>query len=164
MNVAIIGGGPAGLMAAETARGGGVEVDLYDAMPSIGRKLLLAGKGGLNLTHSEPLEPFLSRYGPRRTQIEPVIKDFGPEALRAWAQALGITTFVGSSGRVFPQDLKAAPLLRTWLRRLRKAGVRFHVRHRWVGWNQERALLFTTPHESRPVHADATILTLGGGS
>jgi uncharacterized flavoprotein (TIGR03862 family) len=165
MNVAIIGGGPAGLMAAETARGGGVEVDLYDAMPSIGRKLLLAGKGGLNLTHSEPLEPFLSRYGPRRTQIEPVIKDFGPEALRAWAQALGIKTFVGSSGRVFPQDLKAAPLLRTWLRRLRKAGVRFHVRHRWIGWNQEGALLFRTfEDESRPVHADATILALGGGS
>jgi len=165
MNVAIIGGGPAGLMAAETARAGGVEVDLYDAMPSIGRKLLLAGKGGLNLTHSEPLEPFLSRYGPRRTQIEPVIKDFGPEALRAWAQALGIKTFVGSSGRVFPQDLKAAPLLRTWLRRLRKAGVRFHVRHRWIGWNQEGELLFRIfEDESRPVHADATILALGGGS
>ncbi len=165
MNVAIIGGGPAGLMAAETARGGGVEVDLYDAMPSIGRKLLLAGKGGLNLTHSEPLEPFLSRYGPRRTSIEPVIKDFGPEALRAWAQALGIKTFVGSSGRVFPQDLKAAPLLRTWLRRLRKAGVRFHVRHRWIGWNQEGELLFRTfEDETRSAHADATILALGGGS
>lgn len=165
MNVAIIGGGPAGLMAAETARAGGVEVDLYDAMPSIGRKLLLAGKGGLNLTHSEPLEPFLSRYRPRRTQIEAVIKDFGPEALRAWAQALGIKTFVGSSGRVFPQDLKAAPLLRTWLRRLRKAGVRFHVRHRWIGWNQEGELLFRTfEDETRSVHADATILALGGGS
>ncbi len=165
MNVAIIGGGPAGLMAAETARAGGVEVDLYDAMPSIGRKLLLAGKGGLNLTHSEPLEPFLSRYRPRRTQIEAVIKDFGPEALRAWAQALGIKTFVGSSGRVFPQDLKAAPLLRTWLRRLRKAGVRFHVRHRWLGWNQEGELLFRTfEDETRSVHADATILALGGGS
>jgi len=165
MKVAIIGGGPAGLMAAETARAGGVEVDLYDAMPSIGRKLLLAGKGGLNLTHSEPLETFLSRYGPRRTQIEPVIKDFGPEALRAWAQALGIKTFVGSSGRVFPQDLKAAPLLRAWLRRLRKAGVRFHVRHRWIGWNQDGELLFrTVADETRSVHADATILALGGGS
>jgi uncharacterized flavoprotein (TIGR03862 family) len=142
-----------------------MEVDLYDAMPSIGRKLLLAGKGGLNLTHSESLEPFLSRYGPRRTQIEPLIKEFGPEALRAWAQALGIKTFVGSSGRVFPQDLKAAPLLRAWLRRLRKAGVRFHVRHRWVGWNDQGELLFrTSEDESRPVHADATILALGGGS
>ena len=165
MKVAIIGGGPAGLMAAEAARAGGMEVDLYDAMPSIGRKLLLAGKGGLNLTHSESLEPFLSRYGPRRTQIEPLIKDFGPDALRAWAQALGIKTFVGSSGRVFPQDLKAAPLLRAWLRRLRKAGVRFHVRHRWVGWNEQGELLFRTSEaESRLVHADATILALGGGS
>lgn len=165
MNVAIIGGGPAGLMAAETARAGGVEVDLYDAMPSIGRKLLLAGKGGLNLTHSEPLEAFLSRYGSRRTQIEPVIKDFGPDALRAWAQALGIKTFAGSSGRVFPKDLKAAPLLRAWLRRLRKAGVRFHVRHRWIGWNQVGELLFRTlEDETRSAHADATILALGGGS
>ena len=164
MKVAIIGGGPAGLMAAETARAGGLEVHLYDAMPSIGRKLLLAGKGGLNLTHSEPLEPFLSRYGPRRAQIEPILKDFGPEALRTWAQALGINTFVGSSGRVFPRDLKAAPLLRAWLRRLRHAGVRFHVRHRWAGWDDQGALLFMTPRESRPVHADATILALGGGS
>jgi len=165
MKVAVIGGGPAGLMAAETAQAGGMEVDLYDAMPSIGRKFLLAGKGGLNLTHSESLEPFLSRYGPRRPQIEPIIKDFGPDALRAWAQALGIKTFVGSSGRVFPQDLKAAPLLRAWLRRLRKGGVRFHVHHRWVGWNEQGELVFrTSEDESRPVHADATILALGGGS
>ena len=164
MKIAIVGGGPAGLMAAEAARAGGAEVDLYDAMPSIGRKFLLAGKGGLNLTHSEPLEPFLSRYGARRKQIEPVIKTFGPDALRTWAQGLGIKTFVGSSGRVFPQDLKAAPLLRAWLRRIRQSGVRFHMRHRWSGWNQQGQLLFMTPHESRAVHADAAILALGGGS
>ncbi|HJS65756.1 MAG TPA: NAD(P)/FAD-dependent oxidoreductase, partial [Nitrospiraceae bacterium] len=131
MKIVIIGGGPAGLMAAESASTAGAEVDLYDAMASVGRKFLLAGKGGLNLTHSEPSEKFLSRYGTRRAQIAPLLATFGPDALRAWAHGLGIDTFVGSSGRVFPADLKAAPLLRSWLRRLRKAGVRFHVRHRW---------------------------------
>ena len=131
--IVIIGGGPAGLMAAEAASAAGARVELYDAMASVGRKFLLAGKGGLNLTHSEPSEKFLSRYGARRAQIAPLLASFGPDAVRAWARGLGIETFVGSSGRVFPTDLKAAPLLRAWLRRLRQAGVRFHMRHRWVG-------------------------------
>ena len=125
MKIAIIGGGPAGLMAAEAASAGGAQVELYDAMASVGRKFLLAGKGGLNLTHSEPFETFLSRYGARRAQIAPLLASFGPDTLRAWVLGFGIHTFVGSSGRVFPADLKAAPLLRAWLRRLRQAGVQF---------------------------------------
>ncbi|WP_455389163.1 TIGR03862 family flavoprotein [Petrachloros mirabilis] len=164
MRIAIVGGGPAGLMAAETARTAGAEVDLYDAMASVGRKLLLAGKGGLNLTHDEPLETFLSRYGSRRKQIEPLIKAFGPEALRDWVHALGIKTFAGTSGRIFPNDMKSAPLLRAWLRRLRTAGVQFHVRHRWTGWNADGTLSFRTPQGPITVRADAAILALGGGS
>lgn len=164
MKIAIIGGGPAGLMAAEAASGAGAQVDLYDAMASVGRKFLLAGKGGLNLTHSEPIEPFLARYRARRAQIAPLLASFGPEDLRAWAKGLGIETFVGTSGRVFPFDLKAAPLLRAWLRRLRRAGVTFHVRHRWRGWDERGALCFDTPQGSRTVKADAVVLALGGGS
>jgi uncharacterized flavoprotein (TIGR03862 family) len=164
MNITIIGGGPAGLMAAEAASAAGAQVDLYDAMASVGRKFLLAGKGGLNLTHSEPSEKFLSRYGARRAQIAPLLASFGPDALKAWARGLGIETFVGTSGRVFPKDLKAAPLLRSWLRRLRKAGVQFHVRHRWIGWDEQGALRFTTPDGNRSVQANAAVLALGGGS
>jgi uncharacterized flavoprotein (TIGR03862 family) len=164
MKVAIIGGGPAGLMAAESAIAGGARVDLYDAMASVGRKFLLAGKGGLNLTHSEPLDPFLSRYGARRAQIEPLLAAFGPDGLREWAHRLGVETFVGTSGRVFPSDLKAAPLLRAWLRRLRQAGVSFHMRHRWNGWDEHGALCFATPEGVRSVLADAVVLALGGGS
>jgi len=164
MKIAIIGGGPAGLMAAEAANAAGAQVDLYDAMASVGRKFLLAGKGGLNLTHSEPSEKFLSRYGARRVQIAPQLASFGPDALRAWARGLGINTFVGSSGRVFPSDLKAAPLLRAWLRRLRQAGVRFHMRHRWSGWDERGALCFATVVGALSVQADAVVLALGGGS
>jgi uncharacterized flavoprotein (TIGR03862 family) len=164
MKIAIIGGGPAGLMAAEAANAAGAQVDLYDAMASVGRKFLLAGKGGLNLTHSEPSEKFLSRYGARRVQIAPQLASFGPDALRAWARGLGINTFVGSSGRVFPSDLKAAPLLRAWLRRLRQAGVRFHMRHRWSGWDERGALCFATAVGALSVQADAVVLALGGGS
>ncbi|MEO8341456.1 MAG: TIGR03862 family flavoprotein [Nitrospirota bacterium] len=164
MKIAIIGGGPAGLMAAEAASAVGVQVDLYDAMASVGRKFLLAGKGGLNLTHSEPSEKFLSRYGARRPQIAPLVASFGPDALRAWARGLGIGTFVGSSGRVFPTDLKAAPLLRGWLRRLRQANVRFQVRHRWIGWDERGWLSFATPMGRQSVQADAVVLALGGGS
>jgi len=164
MRIAVIGGGPAGLMAAERVCAAGAEVDLYDAMASVGRKFLLAGKGGLNLTHDEPVETFLSRYGSRRQQIDPLVKAFGPEALRDWVHALGIKTFAGSSGRIFPHDMKAAPLLRAWLRRLRAANVQFHVRHRWTGWNEDGALSFTTPQGPIAVQADATILALGGGS
>lgn len=162
--VAIIGGGPAGLMAAEVLAAGGVQADVYDAMPSVGRKFLLAGKGGMNLTHSEPYEAFLSRYGARQAQIAPMLEQFGPDALRAWVQGLGIDTFIGSSGRVFPTDMKAAPLLRAWLHRLRQAGVRFHMRHRWLGWDQHDALAFETPQGPQSVKADAVVLALGGGS
>ena len=162
--VAIIGGGPAGLMAAETLAEGGATVDLYDAMPSVGRKFLLAGKGGLNLTHSEPLEAFVGRYGSRRAQIEPLLCDFGAGALRAWAGGLGVSTFVGSSGRVFPTDLKAAPLLRAWLHRLRAGGVRFHMRHRWLGWNDAGALRFATPQGETTSAPSAVVLALGGAS
>jgi len=163
-SVAIVGGGPAGLMAAEAASSAGARVDVYDAMPSVGRKFLLAGKGGLNLTHAEPLADFLNRYGARSNRLAPLLAGFGPDALRAWARGLGVETFVGSSGRVFPTGMKAAPLLRTWLHRLRNAGVRFHLRHRWCGWDDDGALGFTTPLGPRAVRADATVLALGGGS
>ncbi len=151
-------------MAAEALISGGVSVDLYDAMPSVGRKFLMAGKGGMNLTHSEPLEQFLSRYGTRRAQIEPLLNAFGPEDLRAWAHGLGVETFIGTSRRVFPVDMKAAPLLRAWLHRLREAGVRFHMRHRWQGWNADGTLRFAAPQGIQSLHADAVVLALGGGS
>jgi uncharacterized flavoprotein (TIGR03862 family) len=151
-------------MAAEVAVAGGAQVHLYDAMASVGRKFLLAGKGGLNLTHSEPLEPFLSRYGARRPQLAPMIESFGPEALRQWARDLGVDTFIGTSGRVFPADLKSAPLLRAWLRRLRQAGVQFHVRHRWTGWDEQGRLRFTRPDGAHAVPYEAVILALGGAS
>jgi uncharacterized flavoprotein (TIGR03862 family) len=164
-SVRIIGGGPAGLMAAEVlAAAGDMCVDVYDAMPSVGRKFLMAGKGGLNLTHSEALEPFLARYGKRRAQIAPWLTAFGPDALCAWTYALGVETFVGSSGRVFPKNMKAAPLLRAWLHRLRKSGVAFHMRHRWTGWDPSGALTFDTPQGKINVRADATLLAFGGGS
>ena len=163
-SIAIVGGGPAGLMTAEAALEGGAKIDIFDAMPSVGRKFLLAGKGGLNLTHAEPLEPFLARFGACRDRIAPLLADFGPEALRAWARALGVQTFTGSSGRVFPTGMKAAPLLRAWLHRLRAAGVTIHVRHRWNGWGGDGALRFSTPRGERALHADAVVLALGGGS
>ena len=153
-------------MAAEALSAGGAEVDLYDAMPSVGRKFLMAGKGGMNLTHSEPIEPFLSRYAERRPYIEPLLNRFDAAALRAWVHGLGVDTFVGSSGRVFPTDMKAAPMLRAWLHRLRGSGVRFHMRHKWLGWDDEalRILRFATPEGERAVEADAVVLALGGAS
>ncbi len=163
-SIAIIGGGPAGLMAAEVLLNAGLCVDLFDAMPSLGRKFLLAGVGGMNLTHAEPRARFVARYGTRRGCIEPLLDAFGPEAVRAWARGLGIETFTGSSGRVFPKDMKAAPLLRAWLHRLRTAGARLHVRHRWLGWTVEGALRFSTAQGERHVPADAVVLALGGGS
>jgi uncharacterized flavoprotein (TIGR03862 family) len=163
-SVSIVGGGPAGLMAAEVIAASGARIDVYDAMPSVGRKFLMAGKGGLNLTHSETLEPFLARYSTRRAQVGSWLTAFGPEALRAWTHALGVETFIGSSGRVFPKDMKAAPLLRAWLHRLRGAGVVFHMRHRWQGWNEDGALQFATPQGIVNVTTDATLLALGGGS
>jgi uncharacterized flavoprotein (TIGR03862 family) len=161
---AVIGGGPAGLMAAEVLSAGGARVDVYDAMLSLGRKFLMAGRGGLNLTHAEAHEAFAARYGARRPDIEPLLKDFGPDALRAWLRGLGVETFVGSSGRVFPTGMKAAPLLRAWLHRLREAGAGIHVRHRWAGWTEDGALRFVTPQGEHAVRADVVILALGGGS
>jgi uncharacterized flavoprotein (TIGR03862 family) len=166
--VAIIGGGPAGLMAAEALSQAGVVVDLYDAMPSTGRKFLMAGKGGMNITHSEPLDRFISRYGARSGHVGSWLADFGPDALCEWAHGLGISTFVGSSGRVFPTDMKAAPLLRAWLHRLREAGVHFHMRHRWRGWigpeSDNTTLRFETSEGEVIVNADAVVLAMGGGS
>lgn len=163
--VAVIGGGPAGLMAAEQlAEAGVAPVHLFDAMPSVGRKFLLAGKGGLNLTHSEPLPHFVARYGARAPQVAAWLERLSPAALRAWAQGLGIETFVGSSGRVFPTDLKAAPLLRAWLHRLRERGVVFHMRHRWLGWADGAGLRFATPQGERVLVPRATVLALGGAS
>jgi len=166
--VAVIGAGPAGLMAAEVLSRQGVRVDVFDAMPSAGRKFLLAGIGGMNITHAEPLDAFLGRYRARREQLAPLISRFNPDVLRAWIHGLGIDTFVGSSGRVFPTEMKAAPLLRAWLHRLREAGVKLHMRHRWVGWGEPsdrpQTLRFETPDGERLVHADAVVLAMGGGS
>lgn len=163
-SVAVIGAGPAGLMAAEVLNQGGVQVDVYDAMPTAGRKFLMAGKGGMNITHAEPTEVFLSRYGAHRAQLESMLADFGADALREWVHGLGIETFVGSSGRVFPTAMKAAPLLRAWLHRLREAGVRFHMRQRWCGWDDSGALRFHTEQGEYSITADAVVLALGGGS
>jgi uncharacterized flavoprotein (TIGR03862 family) len=163
-SAAVIGGGPAGLMAAEVLNRGGLEVDLYDSMPSVGRKFLVAGKGGLNLTHSESFEQFVSHYGLRRPQLEPLLKQFGPEDLRNWVHQLGVDTFVGTSGRVFPVGLKTLPVLHAWLERLQNSGVAFHLRHKWCGWNNDEALRFETPHGDVLVQPSAIILALGGGS
>ena len=162
--VAVIGGGPAGLMAAETLRAAGLQVDLYDAKGSVGRKFLIAGKGGMNLTHSDPFDVFVTRYGERAHEIAAWLRGFDADALRTWARGLGVETFVGTSGRVFPIDLKAAPLLRGWVRRLREQGVRFHVLDRWLGWDEGGALRFSTPQGDASVRADAVVLALGGGS
>lgn len=168
--VAIVGGGPAGLMAADVLGAAGVSVHLFDAMPSVGRKFLLAGKGGLNLTHSESVDRFAERYGARRKQIEALLHGFGAAEVRAWSAGLGIETFVGSSGRVFPTDMKAAPLLRAWLQRLRHpepggVPVQFYMRHRWTGWAADgQVLCFDTPTGAVGVRARAVLLALGGGS
>lgn len=160
----VIGGGPAGLMAAEQLLLAGHRVWLFDAMPSLGRKLLLAGIGGLNITHAEPAERFLSRYGNATNSLTPVIAPFNAQALRDWVHDLGVQTFVGSSGRVFPQEMKAAPLLRRWLHRLRGLGLHVHTRHRWCGWNENEALVFSYPGGQQTIRAAVTVLALGGGS
>ena len=185
--LAVIGAGPAGLMAAEAAIAAGLaDVHVFDAMPSAGRKFLLAGKGGLNLTHSEALPAFLGRYGARAQALAPLLQHFGPQQLRDWAQGLGVETFVGTSGRVFPTDMKAAPLLRAWLQRLRAGGVQLHMRQRWLGWQEApesmagaaqdaagldspgtappQELLFATPAGPVRVQARAVVLALGGAS
>jgi hypothetical protein len=165
MKAIVIGAGPAGLMAAEVLSSAGVAVDVYDAMPSAGRKFLMAGKSGLNLTHAEPAANFVARYGDRSEWVAPWLHEFDADALRGWAHGLGVDTFVGSSGRVFPADMKAAPLLRAWLHRLRAAGVRFHMRYRWLGWEGDE-LLFESLVGKTKVGAGETalILALGGGS
>ncbi|WP_433588680.1 TIGR03862 family flavoprotein [Pseudomonas koreensis] len=163
-HVAIIGGGPAGLMAAEVLSQAGVRVDLYDGMPSVGRKFLLAGVGGMNITHSEAYPAFLARYAERAPQIAPLLRAFDADALCRWIHDLGIETFIGSSGRVFPTDMKAAPLLRAWLKRLRDSGVVIHTRHRWLGWDEQGALRIASPDGEITVKPDATLLALGGGS
>jgi hypothetical protein len=160
---AVIGGGPAGLMAAEVLSHHGIGVDLYDAMPSVGRKFLQAGVGGLNLTHSEPDAAFLARYGAAEPWVRTWLESFGAIALRSWAKGLGMETFVGTSGRVFPKQMKAAPLLRAWLKRLKESGVRFHMRHRWRGWHDDD-LVFDTPDGAKTVRSDAVVLAMGGGS
>ncbi|HTH98194.1 MAG TPA: TIGR03862 family flavoprotein [Stellaceae bacterium] len=169
--VVVIGGGPAGLAAAEVLSASGLGVDIYDAMPSFGRKFLMAGRGGLNLTHSEPPEAFLDRYGPARRHLEADIRAFAPQDLRDWAQGLGIETFVGSSGRVFPRGLKASPLLRAWLARLASQGVRFFPRHRWLGLEDGAVLIRANAGEGGAGDGEvlrlqpaATILALGGAS
>ena len=158
-------------MAAEAAAASGgaasdreIRIDLFDAMPSVGRKFLMAGKSGLNLTHSEPFEQFLGRYHPYHQRLGPILTAFDATAIRDWVRGLGIETFVGSSGQVFPTDFKAAPLLRAWIRRLKLAGVRFHARHRWMGWDTEGRLSFETAGGPARIAADATILALGGAS
>ncbi|SMQ29521.1 hypothetical protein SAMN04488483_4881 [Pseudomonas helmanticensis] len=163
-HVALIGGGPAGLMAAEVLSQAGIRVDLYDGMPSVGRKFLLAGVGGMNITHSEAYPAFLSRYAERAPQIAPLLRGFDADALCKWIHDLGIETFIGSSGRVFPTDMKAAPLLRAWLKRLRDSGVVIHTRHRWLGWDEHGALRIDSPEGEITVKPDATLLALGGGS
>lgn len=164
VDVAVIGGGPAGLMAAHRLAQSGLQVTVYDAMPSVGRKFLLAGRGGLNLTHSEPMASFVGRYGPQQAVVASWLQYFGAPEVQAWAKDLGVETFVGTSGRVFPADMKAAPLLRAWLVAMRAAGVRFGMRHRWLGWDEAGALRFAAPEGETKVQARATVLALGGGS
>ncbi|WP_286912519.1 MULTISPECIES: TIGR03862 family flavoprotein [unclassified Pseudomonas] len=160
----VIGAGPAGLMAAEALAQRGLAVEVYDAMPSVGRKFLLAGVGGMNITHSEPYPQFVARYAERQGEVDGLLRDFDATALRQWIHGLGIETFVGTSGRVFPTDMKAAPLLRAWLKRLRDSGVVIHTRHRWLGWNADGSLRIAYPQGELQVEADAVVLALGGAS
>lgn len=164
LDVAVIGGGPAGLMAAETLSAAGRSVAVFEKMPTFGRKFLMAGRGGLNLTHSEDFERFAQRYGAASAILRPMLEAFTPADLIAWAQGLGQETFIGSSGRVFPKALKASPLLRAWLARLEEQGVALRVRSEWQGWTDDGALAIRTPEGPQTVRPRATILALGGAS
>ncbi len=165
MDVSIIGAGPAGLMGAETLAAAGVGVTVYDRMPSAGRKFLMAGRGGLNLTHSEPPDRFLTRYGSASRFLAPALQGFTPDHLRQWCEDLGQPVFIGTSGRVFPKSFKASPLLRAWLSRLEGLGVRFAMKHQWTGWDDEGSLTISTPDEqTKRIKSDATLLALGGAS
>ena len=163
-HIAIVGAGPAGLMAAEIAAAAGAHVTIYERMPSPGRKLLLAGRGGLNLTHSEPVHVFRARYGSAAAALAPALNAFGPQELRHWCGGLGIDTFVGTSGRVFPASFKTSPLLRAWLRRLDAAGVTLLTRHCWSGWDTAGRLRFATPAGEILAETDAAVLALGGAT
>lgn len=163
-SVAVIGGGPSGLMAAEVLCNAGIQVDVFDSMPSFGRKFLLAGIGGLNITHSEEFDLFCNKYASAQTHLQTALNWMSPQTLREWVHGLGVETFVGTSGRVFPKEMKAAPLLRAWLHRLRSKGVRMHVRHKWLGWSGNGQLHFSTPRGEIEVMPQATILALGGAS
>ena len=162
--IAVVGAGPAGLMAAEVLARGGADVTVFDSMPSAGRKFLLAGRGGLNLTHGEDLDQFLTRYGAAAPRLRAAIEAFPPSALRAWSAQLGEETFVGTSGRVFPKSLKTSPLLRAWLKRLDRLGARFAFRHRWRGWDSDGSILFDTPSGQARTKPHAVVLALGGAS
>jgi len=151
-------------MAAEVISAQGIQVDVYDSMPSVGRKLLMAGKSGLNITHSDPFDVFVTKYGKRHEQMNPLLKEFGANQLREWVHGFGIQTFIGTSGRVFPMGMKASPLLRAWLKKLGDKGVTLHLRHKWLGWNEDRSLNFQTPDGIKNIKADAVVLALGGGS
>ena len=164
-SITIIGSGPAGLMAAEILSSAGHAVTLYERKPSLGRKFLMAGRGGLNITHSEPLERFMTRYGAAAAWLTPIIHHFSPDDTRIWCDSLGQKTFIGSSGRVFPESFKASPLLRAWIARLEQAGVKFVMQHEWTGWNDHGELTFVTPDGVQTsIRSDATVLALGGGS
>ena len=162
--LAIIGGGPAGLMAAEVAADAGFCVAVYEQMPSFGRKFLMAGRGGLNLSHSMPSEPFMAQYGKASAWLKPMIDDFSPHDLKAWCEGLDQPVFIGSSGRIFPEAFKTSPLLRSWLRHLDEKGVSFFAKHRWLGWNEANQLVFDNEGTQVLVHADAAVLAMGGGS
>jgi uncharacterized flavoprotein (TIGR03862 family) len=161
--IAIIGGGPAGLAAAEVLSASGCSVTIYDGMPTLGRKFLLAGKSGLNITHSEDYARFVSRFGPSSDRLRPALDAFTPDDIRAWAEELGTQTFIGSSGRIFPEVMKASPLLRAWLGRLEARGVTIRTRHRWTGF-ADGGYVFQTPDRQDVVHCDAVLLALGGAS
>lgn len=162
-HIVIIGAGPAGLMAADVLSASGMNVDIFEAKPSVGRKFLMAGKGGLNITHSEPISDFIRRYD-QSDWLAPMVNEFDAKRIVAWMESLGVASFIGTSGRIFPTEMKAAPLLRRWLSSLKKRGVRVHCQHYWQGFTNDGSLRFMSPDGEKTVASDATILALGGAS